>query len=367
MQTMYSWATVLTLLSFAACGNGTQPGPGTNGLSGSDAGGAASSPQPSGSTGDSSAPPPSGTGANNGKNTGGPDTGSPPSSGTPSTGMDAAASLPDSAPASTDAAASTSDALASADGAACTCDRGCLLGFMSGYLNALAAQDPTKIKTASTLKYTENGAVVQLGDGLWKTASALVPDERLDFADPTVGQVASQLVVNENGTTPVIYMARLKVVCGEITEIETMAVRQGDAANGFFQPQNMKPQPVFTQAIDPSMRMTRDQLTSLMNDYLDYLDGMKTGSMVAFDTNCARYENGVATATGLASFTAQSWSFSVVRRILILDEEAGIVWGMFPFQMTDPALVVGEAFKMINGQIMMIQAVMANMPTSAWN
>jgi len=144
-------------------------------------------------------------------------------------------------------------------------------------------------------------------------------------------------------------------------------VRQGDAANGFFQPQNLKPQPVFTQAIDPSMRMTRDQLTTLMNDYLDYLDGMKTGAMVPFDTNCARYENGVATATGVASFNAQSWSFSVVRRILILDEEAGIVWGMFPFEMTDPALVVGEAFKMINGQIMMIQAVMANMPTSAWN
>lgn len=274
--------------------------------------------------------------------------------GTATSGMDAAATTSDGAP-------------ASADGAAGTCDRACLLAEMDAYLNALVARDPTKIHTASTLKYTENGAVIQLGAGLWKTASALVPDERLDFADPTAGQVASQVVVNENGTTPVIYMARLKVVSGEITEIESMAVRQGDAANGFFQPANLKPQPVFTQTIDPSMRMTRDQLTVLMNDYLDYLDGMKTGAMVPFDTNCARYENGVATATGVASFDAQSWSFSVVRRILIIDEEAGIVWGMFPFQMTSTALVVGEAFKMINGKIMMIQAVMAYMPATAWN
>ena len=126
--------------------------------------------------------------------------------------------------------------------------------------------------------------------------------------------MASQLVVNENGTTPVLYMVRLKVVAGQITEIESMAVRQAGAANGFFQPANLKPQPVFTQAIDPSMRMSRDQLTTLMNDYLDYLDGKKTGAMVPFDTNCARYENGVATASGVASFDAQSWGFSVVRR-----------------------------------------------------
>ena len=31
------------------------------------------------------------------------------------------------------------------------------------------------------------------------------------------------------------------------------------------------------------------------------------------------------------------------------------------------SLVVGEAFKMIGGKIMMIQAVMAQMPAKAWN
>jgi hypothetical protein len=267
-----------------------------------------------------------------------------------------------------DAASTPTDAsLSTPDGSAGACDRACLLAEMSTYLDALVARDPSKIQVASTLKYTENGVVIKLGDGLWKTASALVAAERLDFADPMTQQVASQVVVNENGTSPVIYMVRLKYVQGEITEIESMAVRQQGAANGFFQPANLKPQPVFTQAIDPSKRMTRDQLTTLMNVYLDYLDGKKTGAMVPFDAMCSRYENGVATASGVASFNAQSWSFSVVRRILIVDEEAGIVWGMFPFYMTANTLVVGEAFKMIEGKIMMIQAVMANMPANAWN
>lgn len=83
--------------------------------------------------------------------------------------------------------------------------------------------------------------------------------------------------------------------------------------------------------------------------------------------NCKRYENGTATANGLSSFNAQSWNFDVTHRILVVDEEAGITWGMFPFQQSASALVVGEAFKIFDGKIMMIQAVMTNMPTRAWD
>ena len=198
-----------------------------------------------------------------------------------------------------------------------------------------------------------------------------MPDERLDFAYSTVGQVASQLVVNENGTTPVLYMVRLKIVTGQITEIQSMAVRQAGAANGFFQPANLKPQPVFTQAIDPSMRMTRDQLTTLMNHDPDYLDGKKTGAMVPFDTNCARYENGVATASGVASFDAVQ--LGVDRRAPDPDHHSMkrlIKYRLAHVPVRDdlpPRSSSGEAFKMIGGKIMMIQAVMADMPADAWN
>jgi hypothetical protein len=40
---------------------------------------------------------------------------------------------------------------------------------------------------------------------------------------------------------------------------------------------------------------------------------------------------------------------------LVIDEEAGITSGMFPFQQSETALVVGEAFKVINGKNMMIR------------
>jgi hypothetical protein len=146
-----------------------------------------------------------------------------------------------------------------------------------------------------------------------------------------------------------------------------MTVRQDNAANGFFDPSALKPQPVFSKTPEDSERMSRDELMGLQNQYLDYLEGKKNGSQVPFDKNCMRYENGFPTAFGLASFQFQSWSFQVTRRVLIVDEEAQITWGMFPFMQTDNALVVGEAFKLLGGKIMMIQAVMSNMPAKAWD
>jgi hypothetical protein len=248
-----------------------------------------------------------------------------------------------------------------------SCDRACLIAVMQGYLDALIAKDPSKLVVASSLKYTENGVVTKLGETLWKTASSLMPNARLDFADPVEGQVTTQVVVQENGSTPVLYMARLKVVKHEITEIEAMSVRRADAANGFFNAMKLVPEPVFLQPIDPSKRMTREQLKAVTELYLDYLEGKKGGSDVPFDTGCKRYENGQVTASGLSSFNSQSWGFEVTHRILVIDEEAGITWGMFPFMQSASGLVVGEAFKVIEGKIMMIQAVMAYMPAKAWD
>ncbi|MBN1652295.1 MAG: hypothetical protein JXA30_00810 [Deltaproteobacteria bacterium] len=271
---------------------------------------------------------------------------------------------------SVDTGVTQEDSATPADEAAVvsTCDRTCLIGYISEYLDALVARDPSRLKLSPTLKYTLNGVVAEIGEGLWQTASQLETDKRLDFADPLEGQVATQTVVDENGISPVIYQVRLKVVGGEITEIEAMEVRQLGAANGFFIVENMKPQPVFLQEIEPSQRMNRDELRAVMELYMDYLEGKKTGAELPFDTNCVRYENGVPTANGVAAFEMQSfWRFQVTRRYLVFDEQAGIVWGMFPFSQAATSLVVGEAFKIIEGKFMMIQAVMAYMPAKAWD
>lgn len=267
------------------------------------------------------------------------------------------------------------------------CNRECLMGFLDSYLTALVAHDPSGLNVAGTLKYTDNGVAAQLGEGLWQTATSVDNGKRLDFADPVQGNVATQVVIYEKGgesssggcessggcgsdtggSSPVIYQVRLKVEQQAITEIEAMTVRQQGAANGFFNVENMAPEAVFTQPVAAGQRMSRAQLKALLDLYVDYLEGDISGKAVPFDEKCKRYENGVVTASGVSAFESQSWSFNVTRRYPIIDEEAGIIWGMLPFSQYQNALVVGEAFKIINGEIMMIQAVMARMPSQAWD
>ncbi|HET8936683.1 MAG TPA: hypothetical protein VFN67_24740 [Polyangiales bacterium] len=276
--------------------------------------------------------------------------------------MAAAAAGTNAAAAGTGAAGSAGAAGAMTD----DCDRKCLLDIMQQYLDALVAHDPSKLRVSASAKVTDNGMAAKLGDGLFKTGTMVLNDHRLDFADPMVGNVATQVVVNE-GMTGVIYQARLKIVKHEITEIESMTVHRQDAANSFFNIENMKPEAVFLQDVPADKRMTRAKLEEITEMYLDYLGGKKRGSEVPFDEGCKRYENGQVTASGLSSFNGQAWSFQVTHRILVVDEEAQITWGMFPFMQSARPLVVGEAFKIIDDKIMMIQAVMAYQPVPAWD
>ena len=246
------------------------------------------------------------------------------------------------------------------------CDRQCLLDVMQQYLDALVAHDPSMVKVSASVKVTDNGVASKLGEGLFATGTMVLDDHRLDFADPEVGNVTTHVVINE-GSMGVIYQVRLKVEKHEITEIESMTVYRRGAANGFFNIDNMKPEPVFLQEVPVEKRMSRDELNAVTELYLDYLEGKKRGPDVPFDEGCKRYENGQVTASGLSSFNGQSWGFQVTRRTLIIDEEAQITWGMYPFFPSESTLVVGEAFKIIEGKIMMIQAVMANQPAKAWD
>lgn len=247
------------------------------------------------------------------------------------------------------------------------CDRACLMDVMDRYLAAVIAHDPSTLALGSSLRMTENGVEAKPGDGIWQTATALHDDMRLDYADPVSHNVGTQCLMDE-GSSPVMYEVRLKVDAGEITEIETMTVRQADAANGFFDPDNLKPEPVFLQMPAEGERMSREELISVTELYIDYLEGTKGGSDLPFDEMCKRYENGVITASGLGAFQGQSWFFDVKpRRILIVDEESQITWGMLPFFQGEDTLVVGEAFKMLGGKIMMIQAIMAYMKNGYWD
>jgi hypothetical protein len=347
----------------------------------SQAGQPATSTTPSGSAGTSS-PAAAGKGATGAAaGSGAKNAGTSPTNPTaPSASAGSGGAAPSSAPAAGSSAAAggnaSSGVSAAGTGAAAgsgatppatdECDRKCLLDVMQQYLDALIKHDTSTLKVSASVKVTDNGVEAKLGEGLFASGTMVLDDHRLDFADPTTGNVTTHVVINE-GSEGVIYQARLKVEKHEITEVELMTVHRQGAANGFFNIENMKPEAVFLQEVPVDKRMSRDELNAITELYLDYLEGKKRGPDVPFDEGCKRYENGQVTASGLSSFNGQSWGFQVTRRTLVIDEEAQITWGMYPFFPSERTLVVGEAFKIIEGKIMMIQAVMANQPAKAWD
>src|SRR3954470_23603944 len=106
-----------------------------------------------------------------------------------------------------------------------TAQRTSLVGFVDRYLDALAANDPSRLPAADGVRFTENAVELPLGKGLWATATG-VPDFHYAYVeDEELGQIGWFGVVEESGRPAVVYL-RLKVENGAISEIETIVRRE---------------------------------------------------------------------------------------------------------------------------------------------
>jgi hypothetical protein len=115
---------------------------------------------------------------------------------------------------------------AAQDGA---CDRECLTRIAEQYLDALVAEDVSKLPLASaTVKFTENGQRLRLGEGFWNSVSGR-GTHMIHVPDTTLGQVVTIVTMRE-AYTPVILVARLKVDKRRISEVETIVARGENGA-----------------------------------------------------------------------------------------------------------------------------------------
>jgi len=170
-----------------------------------------------------------------------------------------------------------------------SCDRACLDGFVDRYLDALAANDPSRLPVTSNVKFTEDGQRLNLGDGLWNTCTGR-GSYKFYMEDPQMGEVAFFGTMREAGE-PVILALRLKIEDRKISEVETIVTRDvGDA-------QSMEKRghtdPLFMQAVAPSDRLSRAALVHTANLYFSgmQLDDGK-GDYSFFASDCDRVENG---------------------------------------------------------------------------
>jgi hypothetical protein len=175
--------------------------------------------------------------------------------------------------------------------AAAACDRACLEGFVDRYLEAMAANDPSKVKLSPRLKLTENAAILTPGDGLWRTATGL-GSYRFKFADPDSQQAGAVAVVLENGVEQLLGL-RIKVAGGAITEAEMLLSRKGEGQT--LVTDSLKtPLPELLQAVPPARRSSRAELTAVADKYFTAIE-KGDGAIVPFARDGFRIENGVRT------------------------------------------------------------------------
>jgi len=269
----------------------------------------------------------------------------------------------------------------------------------------MAANDSKKAPFAANVRYTENTARLPLNEGLWFTAAGLT-DYKIVLVD-TPGNAAAFIgVVTEHmppGQEPrkTILALRIKVANRQITEAEAVVVRNVNERNMA----NLRtPRPGVLEALNISQRRPRPDLVKISNLYFDAIE-QSNGSVAPFDDDCNRLENGMRTAGPTLPGTGpvqskggggsqrcadgmNSGVFQVItaiqpRRVLVVDEEKGLTFGIYMFQhkgltqitmndgSTRPApyfvgqpvtMPMAEMFKIVNGKIREVEAIGVQVP-----
>jgi hypothetical protein len=271
-----------------------------------------------------------------------------------------------------------------ADSKSAACDRDCLRGFITQYLNTLVAHRPSDLPVAGNFRFTEDTVEKKLGDSLsWRDTSRLGA-YRLDILDLRQGVAASQAIVEESGK-PVMLTLRLKIAGGKIAEAETQVTRN-KAEGSLFNPGPLQsPTAAMLLTPVPAQRNSREEAVRIAELYPA---GLKAGSFVAVDTPFApdayRFENGQLMAgpgctflPGCENIKSQKIPTlsATTYRVACVDEEQGIVllrmdFGAGSTRAPGDALVVWEAFKVYGGQIHAVEAFMKNLPLgtpSGWD
>jgi hypothetical protein len=259
-----------------------------------------------------------------------------------------------------------------ASSAAAQCDRTCLRGLITTYMDALLAGDPSKLPLAPNFRFTEDSSALKLGEGLWKSVTAQ-GGFRQDYID-TAKQVAAAHVEVMEGKNPALLSLVLHVDGGRIAGVETLVQRFNP--NSRFQPKVLGA-PIKGMN-DPVPADRRQSRSSMIKTALTYPAGLRVGNFTdggtPFAANTYRVENGVVTAgegCGRADCGMYAQNIllhpAIIASVAAVDEENGTVLLWMNFGDTgsyEPgnALITFEAFKVWGGEIHSILAFLHTQP-----
>jgi clan AA aspartic protease len=292
------------------------------------------------------------------------------------------------------------------------CARACLEGFVDRYLQAMADGDVDPELFAPTVRFTENGIEMPLGnEGLWATTSGrgnykfYVPDvetQQVAFLGTVMEQASTSAAGAQRPPEPVGIALRLRIADGRITAIEQIAARPdrplGPAAapgsnpfpaTGAAVEAMGSPHPSFLQAVPEAARMSRADLIAVGNAYFEAVERNTGKDYYPFTDDCLRYENGVITAAPAGTVNSRGnpvqtcrgqLETSLVgavtgirdRRFVAVDRERGIVFAFafFDHRPINWTWQLGELFKIENNLIRRVEAIFIRGPygvCSGWS
>jgi hypothetical protein len=271
------------------------------------------------------------------------------------------------------------------------CDRACLFTAANGYMDALVAHDPSRVRWAPAVRYSENNVAMMIGDGVWGAATARDPNPLL-VADPVTGNVGWYGTVAEHGQLS-YYAMRLKVADQQVSEVEVILDRKGDAGP-WGDPAHYTHDEQFTAELPAGQRSSRSAMINLVDGYFSTIQKNDGVLHTRFDPQCAREENGQLTTGGGAGSEAQGCeaqlrlgTFRFVdrvrdRRFTLVDEARGLVMAQASFdhgatfedyRTTDgkaarnpikspTTISLMELFKIRGGRLYRIEAIFTGVP-----
>lgn len=245
-----------------------------------------------------------------------------------------------------------------------SCTRDALKGMIADYFKAVQTHDMSALPTTANLRMTENGQVMQPGEGFIKTGGAVLLER--DLIDTERCGTVSEAVTDETvdgAQTLAIMAVRLKVDDGKVSEIETIVTREA-GEKGFYNPKELlstKDQG-WTTPLPPDKRLTREYMNDGANKYFDAFVKDPT-VLPPFATPCNRWEGGThTTRTGNCSPKGLVLTHTH-RRFPVTDLELGetAVFVNFATALPDVHIFKYNA----DGQIYLINAVFGGRSSNA--
>jgi uncharacterized protein (TIGR02246 family) len=264
-------------------------------------------------------------------------------------------------------------AAAPALASAADCDRACLTGMVTKYIDAMVAHKPAQLPTVAGVRYTEDGKEAVLGEGPWKTVTGK-GGFRQDYLD-VQRQIAAAHFTLLEGANQILYSLVLHVQDQKIAGIESLV--QHMTPNSRFQPTELgKPLPHFNDPVPADKRNTRQEMIRVA---LTYPEGLRIGSFTnaptPFAKDAYRIENGVYTAGAGCARCAGMYEQKIMLHpdvrasVVAVDEDNGVVLLWMNFGDTNSygpgkALVTYEAFKIWGGEIQAVNAFFPTLPVT---